>query len=229
MIKVSQFIQEYKEGKVPAATMVKMAAFKAELEKTAVGQNFLSGVGNIMKQHAPSVVAGAATMGLGALVYEAIRGAEKVYQNFKLDSMKEPKFDEMAKLHPELVADKDIKKRAMLYYDSLWNYAPTIAQDPLAAGAYIKRALEMHNVAQGPLPELIQYYSGIQKDVNQAKDFASSDYATPIGAMVMPLRPMMGGVYGKMPAPVNKTFKRVVNQNTVVRGGNKPTSAGRTL
>lgn len=195
MIKVSQFIKEYKEGKVSDATMIKMAAFKAELEKTAVGQSFMSGVGKIMKEHIPGIVAGGATMGLGALVYEAIRGAEKMYQDFKLDSMKEPKFDEMLKLHPQLAEDRDVKKRAMLYYDSLWNYAPTVAQDPLAAGAYIKRALEMHHAGGGPLPELLNQVTSIQKDVNQAKMSISDSHPTPLGGMIMPLKPMPGSAY----------------------------------
>jgi len=195
MIKVSEFIEQHKAGKVPASTMIKMAAFKAELEKTATGQElfqaiaqsgFIRGLGSNLKDMA--IYGG--SMGVGALIFEAVRGAERAWENYRLDASKQPKFNEIVAMHPDL---KDKEELAARYFDALWHFSPVLAQEPMSAGAYIKQALQMHHVAQGPLPEFVSKVTEIQRNVKQG--LPQTEYATPLGAMFLSLRPSAGAAH----------------------------------
>ena len=196
MIKVSEFIAQHKQGKISNATMIKMAAFKAELESSKVATSLLDFVKTDMKQTIPHMIAAGGGLGIGALIFEGIKKIEKSWTGYRLDSSKEPLFAQMIKLHPELAEDEMTKGKAALYFDSLWHFSPSVAQDPLAAGAYIKQALSMHHVAQGPVPDLVKNMTEIQKNIKAGT--SDSDYSTPLGAMFLSFKPQGGGVYKAM-------------------------------
>ena len=99
----------------------------------------------------------------------------------------------MLDIHPELKENKETEERAALYFDSLWHFSPTMAQDPLAAGTYIKQALNMHHVSQGPLPEMVQRVTDIQKNIKQS--LPEQEYATPLGAVFLPFKPQANKAY----------------------------------
>ena len=69
--------------------------------------------------------------------------------------------------HPEL-SDLDTNK-VRLYFEALWRFSPTLAEDPLSAGAYVRQAMTMDRVAGGPLPSSLQELSLIEKNVQQAR------------------------------------------------------------
>jgi hypothetical protein len=194
MIKVSEFIAQHKQGKISNATMIKMAAFKNELEKNAVGESFLTGIGAKMTESLPGMFATAGGLGIGALIWEGVQKIEKSWMGYKLDSTKEPLFQQMLKLHPELAEDEQTKGKAALYFDSLWHFSPAVAQDPLAAGAYIRQSLQMHHVAGGPIPDLVKQLTEIQKNVKAGTP--DSEYSTPLGAVFLSLKPQAGGLKG---------------------------------
>lgn len=196
MIKVAEFVEMHKQGKVPAATMIKMAAFRNELENSKIATSLLNFVKADMKTTIPHMISYGGGLGIGALIYEGIRKLEKSWTGYKLDSTKEPLFQQMLKLHPELKADQQTQDRAALYFDSLWHFSPSVAQDPLAAGSYIKQALQMHNVAQGPLPDLLKNMTEIQKNIKAGT--SDSEYSTPLGAVFLPFKPQGGGLYKSM-------------------------------
>lgn len=166
MSHVMKFIEMYKEGKLSESTIIKMAAFKeeleAEIEKTADPS-----VGAFLQYLAAGL---ALSLGLGG----AAAGAQVLYDKYKqnkLDDTKEPLFKDMLRLHPELVEKKE---RAKLYFDALWHFSPIIAQNPMAAGAYIRQALSMDTVAGGPLPQMVKELSDIQKSHVEARKNAPS-------------------------------------------------------
>jgi hypothetical protein len=194
MIKVADFIEQHKQGKVSGATLIKMAAFRAELEKTAIGTNFLDSLKGIARtpvgQNIKNMAIIGGSMGIGSLIFEAVRAAEKSWTSYKLEATKQPRFDAMLDLHPELKEKEDLAAR---YFDALWHFSPTLAQEPMSAGAYIKQALQMHHVAQGPLPEMVGRITEVQKNIRAASPQA--EYSTPMGAAFLSLRPQAGGAY----------------------------------
>lgn len=194
MIKTAEFIRGYREGKVPGETLIKMAAFREELLKSADGETFLSTLSGSVKNQLPNAVGMAAGMGLAGLVFAGMKALEGRYEKYRLDSSKEPLFQEMIVLHPELIKsekDEDITRK---YYEALWHFAPAIAQNPITAGAYLKQSLGMHHLYQGPLPEMIQKATSIQKEVAQGTP-EQKEFSTPFSAFMMPMKPMPGKAY----------------------------------
>jgi hypothetical protein len=163
---VKQILELYKQGKVKESTLVKMAAFKEELLKT--GMN--NGVKDFLKYLAMYLGVGTGIGLIGATAHKLT----DMYEAHKIEENKKPKFDEMLKLHPEL---KENQNQAWQYYEALWHFSPSIADNPLAAGAYIKQALQMHDVAGGPLPDLVQRLV----DIEQKKRDAENKRRTPSG------------------------------------------------
>ena len=148
MSSTDKIIKQYKEGKISDTTIVKMAAFQDELEKTSA--DF------------------AKTLGLMALAAPMF-GLSQYYIGKKLDDHeqaklqleKEPSFKNMINMHPGLRNEDQILVKK--YYDSLWHFAPTIAQEPLAAGAYIRQAMQLEDAHGGPTYSMV-------KDLIQAED-----------------------------------------------------------
>jgi hypothetical protein len=194
MIKTADFISGYREGKVPGDTLIKMAAFKEELLKSAAGASFLTTLANSVKTQLPTAIGMSAGMGLAGLVFAGMKAIEGEYEKFRLDASKVPLYQEMIALHPELARnekDEEITKR---YYEALWHFSPNIAQNPMTAGSYIKQSLSMHHLYQGPLPEMVEKATSIQKNITQGAP-EQKEFATPFSAFLMPLKPSASGAY----------------------------------
>jgi hypothetical protein len=238
MIKSADFVEQYKKGKIPASTLVKMAAFRNELETTletktneelmkiAAGMPGMSAIRNIFQRgmqglgdlanwapgavegvkgvksvaedfrkgikYAPHIstvaskeglpigqmIAGGAIFGGSMTLFmEAVKAIEGVLVDWKDDLRKPHLFKEMLTLHPAL-SEYDVNT-VKTYYEALWHFSPIMAENPLAAGAYIRQALTMHHVAGGPLPNSINEITSIQKNWSQGtKDDSESTMTT---------------------------------------------------
>lgn len=90
-----------------------------------------------------------------------------------LDSKKESALQTAISLHPKLQT-KD-QERLKLYYNTLWNFAPDIAQDPLAAGGILYQAMEMD--AYGGFPaDTLKTIIDIQSKKSQSKPTRFGDF-----------------------------------------------------
>jgi hypothetical protein len=165
----TQFVTMYREGKIRPSTMAKAAAFKEELEKIA-GPD----VSTFLRYLATGL---AVSAGIGVAAAGAKMGI-KAYEDYKLDSQKDELFREVLKLHPDLIAQKE---RAKMYFAALIHFSPVVASNPLAAGAYIKQALQYDHVAGGPLPQTVNELTQIQK---QTMDARKNSPLSPLGTVM---------------------------------------------
>ncbi len=178
-----KFIQLAKDGKIPESTIAKMAEFKAKLEahsfvKTAYTGG--SGAGASTGWNPPPVKtanAGASipgkmdiskvlllagAMGAAPLI---IGKATSMVENILLNRKKGPAFQAMLEAHPTLkTEDQELLAR---YFDSMWHFSPHLAQDPLAAGAYIRSAMQYHGVYGGPSPNMAKDINTLQRETRQ--------------------------------------------------------------
>lgn len=159
MSNVQKILNLYKDGKISESSMVKTAAFKVELEKlfkeglekTSAGM----GLGSILLLSALAAPAFAASnymVGKGVDMAQSYGRIQREDQSFKT----------MLEYRPELASQDQLLVKK--YFDSLLHFAPAIAQDPLAAGAYVKQAIEYEAVGGPP-------YSTIQSLVNTQQSF----------------------------------------------------------
>jgi len=263
MLKTSEFIQSYKEGKLKESTLIKMAALKGELEKLSaegkldefvkeaitinprlrqmvdvrktmktftpemqeyiaaninkfikpiinpsraarsieplteaskylpnsesMWERFLGAGGKIgrgihnlstlvsdaSKSPIGQVMLGSLVVGGSLMAFqEVVKSIEGKVVDWSQDRKRPKLFEEMLALHPELGENR---KRAELYYEALWHFSPVMASNPLAAGSYIKQALQYDHVAQGPLPASVQELTLIEKNKMQAEENAHGD------------------------------------------------------
>ena len=105
-----------------------------------------------------------------ATAYGTMRGTERISdwrRRRKFDKDKERLFQEMLGKHPDLKEKEDL---AAEYFDALSEFSPSVIRSPLAAGAYIKQAIEQHHAAGGPLPQMVRALTEIEKDIVDARD-----------------------------------------------------------
>lgn len=154
--------------------LLKVSAFKNELTKMAMSPDVVS----FLKYLGTGL---AVSTGLGIAAAGTALGVQK-YQEHKLEGQKEPLFQQMLQLHPEL---KENRARAALYFDALWHYSPIVAQNPLSAGAYIRQALQMDSVAGGPLPSMVKELTEIAKSHTQSQQHLPPSPAGRVVAGIM--------------------------------------------
>lgn len=135
---MQQFIDQYKRGAISKNTIIKMALLKGDIEKRAVVK---TGPGSLLALMGLSAVA-------GGLASFGARGLEKLDDKIFDKRRKSEAMEKMLIKFPELKSDYDINL-VTDYFDSLWHFSPHIAKDPMAARAYIKHALALHEVG-GP-------------------------------------------------------------------------------
>ena len=167
-----------------------MPAFATKIKSLMKGStnvSFGQGIKNVM---GPALTYGAA-LGIGGAIFTGLDALVDELQDYKLDKKKQPKFEEMLLIHPDLRTDKI---KAKIYFDALWHFSPSMAKSPLAAGAYIKQALRMHHVAGGPLPESIGQLSQIEKNLAQAQHAGKGEGGM-FHAILAPLKPQAGSAY----------------------------------
>jgi hypothetical protein len=165
---VGKILNLYRKGKISEATIIKMASFKEELisflneeplEKNAFGSKIdttqkglklvyptvkKSLLGNTAKR----ILATAAiypTLALSTyMIGKGMQSASDAAQEFELKNA----FKKMMEYHPQLNTEDPLLVKK--YWDSLAKFAPAIASEPLAAGAFIKQALQYEEGIGGP-------------------------------------------------------------------------------
>jgi len=165
MKNTDRFIKLAKEGKVKESTLYKMSDFKDQLDKIQLTKkaNILSSLGNIGEKAGPVLLLSAALAGVPALGNYIV---DKV-QDASLDRKKEPAFNKMLEYHPQLKSeDLELVKR---YFESMWHFSPHMAQDPLAAGSYIRTAMNFHGAYGGPAPNLAADLVDLQKNYTERR------------------------------------------------------------
>ena len=95
-----------------------------------------------------------------------IGGGIAVNQQWINKQQKDPAFKKMLEIHPEL--QEEDKADVMKYFDSLYHFAPSMAKDPLAAGAYIRQTLRMATHG-GPTIDTIKTVTDIESGTGASK------------------------------------------------------------
>lgn len=171
MTNEERFYLLHRQGKVSDSTLTKMAGVK----------DMFSRVINAFKpsRHIKGIEQTTPRAGMDFLPAVLLAGAigtapavagkvEDAYNSWKLDKSKEPSFNAMLEYHPQLKdQDMELVRR---YFDSAWHFSPHLAQDPLAAGAYIRHALQYQDAVGGPGFNLIGDLTQVQKNVSTSKE-----------------------------------------------------------
>jgi hypothetical protein len=114
----------------------------------------------------------ASGLGAGAVFMEALN--KIVSEQYHIYKSKEY-YAEMLKEHPQLkqFPPEDVAK----YFKSLNHFAPHVASDPLAAGAYLTQSLKKLSGEElgGPPPDTYNTLADIQKKVIDAKNSKNKD------------------------------------------------------
>ena len=78
-------------------------------------------------------------------------------------------YKKMLDAHPSLT--KQDPRTVAKYWDSLYHFAPSMAEDPLAAGAYIRQSLDrgLEDLG-GPSPDIVQNLTGIDAALTKTKE-----------------------------------------------------------
>jgi len=163
---IDKIISLYRDGKISQTTIVKMASFSEELDKVGGFQFPLLNKGNA-KSLGLMLLFGSA-LGIGS--HLGIQATDTLVDKLE-NTHKEPKFQEMLAIHPELKsADRKLVKN---YFDTMWHFSPHLAKSPFAAGAYIKQALEMHSALHGPALPTVKEMANIEKEKRDSKSDTS--------------------------------------------------------
>jgi len=87
----------------------------------------------------------------------------------KLKANSSKYYAEMLEAHPELKKEKPVV--VAKYWASLYHFAPYMAQDPLAAGAFIRQSLArgLPEEFGGPAPDTYNTLTGINESILKAK------------------------------------------------------------
>lgn len=153
------------QGKLTTEGVIKIAMFKEELAKLAAVPT-----PDIVKWLQFLAAGLGLSVGVGALGY-GMNKAIGAYEDYSLENAKPEMFKKILAEHPDL---KEQKELAYKYFESLLHFSPTIAKEPMAAGAYIKQAIQMHSVAGGPLPQVVGELSSAYKSHMEAKKNSSA-------------------------------------------------------
>lgn len=188
MSNVQRILNLYKEGKISDSTLIKAAAFKKEVEKMLEDEGFEKGAsfGTFLGKH-PKTKLFLAALGTGSAFSLGAAGAAKAadaIEDIAEKPQKEKHFQDILAMRPELKKEDPLLVRK--YFESLWKFAPAIASDPLAGGAYISQVIKFEG-AGGPPYSTIEALVKTQKtykDTNPAKGrfstaIAGSNFSTP--------------------------------------------------
>lgn len=111
---------------------------------------------------APSVVAGIKGMvqnaGALALVTGGVGAVGMIADRVKLNSS----YQKMLQLYPEL--QRESPERVKLYFDSISNSSPSVAQQPLVAGSLIKRLINYDGFDHAVYKDLVSAQSQLDRN-----------------------------------------------------------------
>lgn len=118
-------------------------------------------------------------MGLSAAVDKLI----DVLRERRLTTKKREYFEQMMEAHPQLL--KLPPETVARYWESLFRFAPNMAEDPLAAGAFITQTATRVSGEEfgGPPPDTYNTLTAIQKNIMESrlkapKFFNTNDFIT---------------------------------------------------
>jgi len=104
----------------------------------------------------------------GALGLELVaEGGVEWWKGRQHEKAKDPIFQKVIKLHPDL---KEYPfDKVMMYWDHLYKFAPSLAADPLAAGAYLKQSLDSFDSIGGPPHDTVKNLVQIEGSIEDTK------------------------------------------------------------
>ena len=88
-------------------------------------------------------------------------------------------YEKMLKEHPELLKEKP--ELVAKYWNSLFHFAPHMAKDPLASGAFIRQSINQGlEELGGPSPDIVQGLSDVEQKSQQAQKLQGGKFMTGI-------------------------------------------------
>ena len=132
-------------------------------------KNLFNGIETFGREH-PT----ATKIGVPIVVSLSFAGFDMFYNTIKdwlaarnARTMKYEYFEKMMEAHPAL--KKEDPEIIAKYWESLYHFAPNMAADPLASGAYIRQSLQRGYIDTfgGPSPDQFKTLSDIQNNFNR--------------------------------------------------------------
>ena len=135
----------------------------SELDKEAAFLDVLRGLGGAIKSQATNTAAAAVVgLGVGAGYSGASFGAKKIQEHFG----KQRDFKAMIEANPNL--GKMDAGKVQMTYNSLRKMAPSLASDPLMAGSFVRKTLEMSDPPYVD-PQTMKMLSDTQKNISTSR------------------------------------------------------------
>ena len=152
-------------------------SFKDEIKKLGFVNPFAAKA-KWYKQLAPFAAKGALIAG-GAIGTEMLaEGTIDWWRERKKEKERGPLFQTIIDKHPELKEYPYAK--VLQYFDTLYAFSPSLAKDPLAAGAFIRQAIRMDEFG-GPSHETIKNLATIEKSQSEIDEKGKPKYKS-VGA-----------------------------------------------
>lgn len=119
-----------------------------------------------------AVAVGAAAVAIGKFVDAMIDW----FKDWNIKRKSKKYYEKMIEANPSL--QEEDPAVVAKYWASLYHWSPFMAQDPLAAGAYIKQSISRADPFGGPPIDTFNTLSLISKNIRQAKRKGEDDYST---------------------------------------------------
>ena len=150
--------------------------------------NAMSGIKNVLKGFVQSknvgrgLLIGAGMIGFEMFAELVAEFASKKYHIYKSKEY----YEKMLRAHPQLKKQKP--SEVAKYFNSLNHFAPHVAADPLAAGAYITQSITKLSDEElgGPPPDTFNTLADIEKKIVDAKGGSKSRtaYEKTVGGII---------------------------------------------
>lgn len=138
-------------------TLVKQAALRANvIEKTAV---------KLGQPEVASALKIVGAIGAAVLIGQFSRRLMQAFDKMMIDAKEPEYYEKMLKGNPKLM-EEDPEEVAKLW-STLYRTSPNLAQDPVAAGAFITQNIQMQVVPQfgGPSIDTYKTLSGVESNI----------------------------------------------------------------
>lgn len=177
-MKTSDFVRLYKEGKIQDTTLIKMAAFKEQLEQMS-DEKFQKIASKL------PILLGAGLAGIGVGLGTA------AYDRHLQNQVMEETMEQADKVFEELLQDPDFQgyDRELLeeYFQSIYHMSPVVATDKVAAKAYLLNMLAYSGSGTGVAIPTLETLTNIERNKRQAEKHLAESVGLDDRA-VLPLR-----------------------------------------
>ena len=146
-----------------------MSGFKTEIQKVSGIGSTLGGIWGKLKAGKYLGYAGKGALITGAAIGTEIiaEGAVDAWQASKKMAMRDRTLASIMAAHPEL--SNFPKAKVEQYFETLYRFSPSLAADPLGAGAFIRQAIRMDEFG-GPPPDTIKNLADIEQKAVGIRD-----------------------------------------------------------